>query len=284
MVPYKNIIAISDEAEERVEIIEESDCIGGAAWSRYHYLSSSPLIISSKVMGNFTRYMLKVGESRLKLTPPFPSAGIESIFVRDTTIEITYVGLGGGGVGATICRALAEDVLEYDVTDAGGSKMSRGTITLPKRKRVIIGVDDTDTTEEGATWSLAHNICRRVDDKDARYVSHSIVQLYPVEAKTQNCVATVVEFACTDDPSGSFRRLLQRYTLSDETGMAVLSKFDAKKMEEFGKRCKKMEVRKEEAIKVAEENGVILEMDKRGIIGAVAAIPYFARPEASIVL
>jgi methanogenesis imperfect marker protein 11 len=220
----------------------------------------------------------------LKLTPPFPSAGIESIFVRDTTIEITYVGLGGGGVGATICRALAEDVLEYDVTDAGGSKMSRGTITLPKRKRVIIGVDDTDTTEEGATWSLAHNICRRVDDKDARYVSHSIVQLYPVEAKTQNCVATVVEFACTDDPSGSFRRLLQRYTLSDETGMAVLSKFDAKKMEEFGKRCKKMEVRKEEAIKVAEENGVILEMDKRGIIGAVAAIPYFARPEASIVL
>jgi len=55
---------------------------------------------------------------------------------------VTYAGLGGGGVGATMCRALARDVIDYDLTPAGGSKMSRGTLTLPKRSRVIIGVDD----------------------------------------------------------------------------------------------------------------------------------------------
>ena len=97
-----------------------------------------------------------------------------------------------------MCRALARDVIDYDLTPAGGSKMSRGTLTLPKRSRVIVGVDDTDTKDEGATWALVNNIAAMVDNNTLRYVSHAIVQLYPVKAKTKNCVATVVEFASSN--------------------------------------------------------------------------------------
>ena len=76
-------------------------------------------------------------------------------------------------------------------------------------QRVLIGVDDTDTPEEGATWTLVHNIARAVEDEQSVYLSHTIVQLFPVPYRTKNCVSIVVEFATTDtgaltDGSGNF--------------------------------------------------------------------------------
>jgi len=171
--------------------------------------------------------------------------GIESVELSDDTVKVTYAGLGGGGVGATMCRALARDVIDYDLTPAGGSKMSRGTLILPKRSRVIVGVDDTDTKEEGATWSLVNNIAAMVDDKTLRYVSHAIVQLYPVKAKTKNCVATVVEFASlnANKPIRKFQELLEDYTLSDQTGMAVLNSFGAKSLVSYGDAARSVKYR-----------------------------------------
>ena len=284
IVPYDNIIAISSEEGTHLELIEQTNCYGGAAWARHHFLQSSSLIIDSKTIGNSTRYFLKTGKSKLNLVPSVSAAGIESVVVKDDTVEVTYAGLGGGGVGATACRCLAKGVLEYEMTESGGSKLSRGTITLPRSKRVIIGVDDTDTKEEGATWSLIHNIASKLDTKGARYISHSIVQLFPVKTKTQNCVSTVVEFACTKENEliRDFRELLLKETLSDETGMVVLISFDAKSLEEFGKRCKIKEVTKEDAMKISDDNNVQIEIGGRGVIGAVAGIPYFAKPSISV--
>ncbi|MDY6966544.1 MAG: methanogenesis marker protein 11 [Halobacteriota archaeon] len=286
VAPYQDILAICDEEEGRVELIEESNCYGGAAWARHHFVSSSSLIIESRTIGNTTRHLLNVGRSELNLVPTFSAAGIESVIVNDRTVEVTYAGLGGGGVGATACRALAEDVISYEMTEAGGSRLSRGTITLPRRRRVIIGVDDTDTKEEGATWSLVHNIACKVQSRKARYISHSIVQLHPVKIKTQNCVATVVEFACIEEHEiiRDFKRLLSELTLSEETGMAVLQSFDAGLLEGFAKRCKEREVSKKDAIEASNDNYVKILMEGQGIIGAIASIPYFARPVDSVKL
>jgi len=284
VVPYDNIIAICNENGTHVELIEQTNCYGGAAWARHHFLSSSSLILESKTIGNSSRYLLKTGKSRLNLVPSVSAAGIESVIIKENTVEVTYAGMGGGGVGATACRSLAKDVLKCEMTESGGSKLSRGTITLPRLKRVIIGVDDTDTTEEGATWALVHNIASKFENKNSRYISHSIVQLFPVQKKTQNCVSTVVEFACTDEHKliKNFRKHLLELTLSDETGMAVLQSFDAESLEKFGKLCKSKEVKKEDAIAASEDNNVQIEIDGLGIIGAVASLPYFGRPSESV--
>lgn len=286
VTPYKDILAICDEAGKQIDLIEENNCYGGAAWARHHFISSSPLIKECKTLGNTTRYLLDAGGSDLDLIPTFSAAGIESAIINDRTVELTYVGLGGGGVGATLCRALAEDVISYEMTEAGGSKRSRGTITLPRRRRVLIGVDDTDTKEEGATWSLVHNIACKVDDRDARYISHSIVQLHPVKIKTQNCVATVVEFACTksDELISNFKRELSELTSSEETGMVVFEGFDASSLGEYAAACKSREVSIEEARRASDESGLKILMEGRGIIGAVASIPYFAKPDDSVKL
>jgi len=286
VVVYKQIHAVVDDDAKRVELLERSSCYGGSAWARYHY-SRGPLVISSCNQGEWFRYMLNPGTADLDLVSSKRSAGIESIKVSGSEVEVTYAGLGGGGVGATLSRARAEDVLRYDATECGGGRVARGAIVLPRRERMIIGVDDTDSKTVGATWSLIHNIAQKVDRPEARYISHSLVQLFPVPTKTQNCVSTVVEFACLpgrgEGMLGDFRALLQKYTVSEQTGMAVFRDFDPSELLAFGLRCKKERVSYEDAVKVAQEAGVQIIMKGQGLIGAIAALPFNAQPDESII-
>ena len=286
VVVYKQIHAVVDDEGSRVELMERSSCYGGSAWARYHY-SNGPLVKSSRNLGEWFRYMISTGKVDLDLVSSKRSAGIESVIVKGKEVEVTYAGLGGGGVGATLSRAKAEDVLRYDVTECGGGRIARGTIVLPRRERLIIGVDDTDSKTEGATWSLIHNISCKVDRPEARYISHSLVQLFPVPTKTQNCVSTAVEFACLPGKAegmlSDFKALLKKYTVSKQTGMAVFRDFDSSSLLSFGQRCKRERVSYENALEAARENGVQIMMNGQGLIGAVAALPFSARPDESVV-
>jgi len=286
VVVYKQIHAVVDDNAGRVELLERSNCYGGSAWARYHY-SHGPLVKSSRALGEWFRYELVPGKADLDLVSSRRSAGIESVAVNGSEVAITYAGLGGGGVGATLTRARAEDVLRYDVTECGGGRIGRGTIVFPRRERMIIGVDDTDSKSDGATWTLIHNIASRVDRPEARYISHSLVQLFPVPTKTQNCVATVVEFACLPERGeamlSDFKALLRKYSVSSQTGMAVFRGYDPSSLLPFGQRCKRERVQIEDALEAARESGVQILMNGHGLIGAVAALPFCARPDESVV-
>lgn len=286
VVIYKQIHAVVDQEGKQVELMERSRCYGGSAWARYHY-SRGPLVLSSRNLGEWFRYMITTGSADLDLVSSKRSAGIESVQVQGQEVEVTYAGLGGGGVGATLSRAKADDVLRYSVTECGGGRVARGTIVLPRRERVIIGVDDTDSKTTGATWSLIHNIASKVDRPEARYISHSLVQLFPVPTKTQNCVSTVVEFACLPGKGegmlSDFKALLRKYTVSEQTGMAVFRDFDPSDLLPFGQRCKTERVQYEDALEAARMAGVQILLNGQGLIGAVAALPFCARPDESIV-
>ena len=114
----------------------------------------------------------------------FP-AGISSCVVDSSEIAVTYIGMGGGGVGAAACRSDAAGVLRSRCDESGGGKVAGSTIWLPRMQRVLIGVDDTDTPDEGATWTLVHNIAKAVEDEQSVYLSHTIVQLFPVPSRYQ---------------------------------------------------------------------------------------------------
>ncbi|WP_348530320.1 methanogenesis marker protein 11 [Methanothrix sp.] len=286
VVAYRQIHAISSPSGEMVEILERSSCYGGSAWARYHY-SKGPLVVSSRNLGEWFRYLVRTGEVDLDLISSRRSAGISSVFVKGDEVEITYTGLGGGGVGATFTRARAGDVIRSRTTEAGGGRVATGTIVVPRRERLVIGVDNTDSKTTGATWSLVHNIAEKVDRYEARYISHSLVQLFPVPTKTQNCVSTAVEFACIPgrerEMVEDFRKLLERYTVSDETGMVVCRSFDPSMLLEYAKRCRLQRVSYEDALNAARSAGLEIVMDGQGLIGAVAAVPYFAESDRSVV-
>ena len=244
IIHYPQIVAIVDDDGKQIELVEFFECTGGAMWSKLHY-AKSPLVISVRNVGQTMRYLVTPGEADLALEGSRFPAGISAVSVKGDEVLVSYVGLGGGGVGASACRSYAQGVLRCVNDPSGGGKRAGSTVWLPRRKRVLIGVDDTDTPDTGATWTLVHNIAKTVEDSSSRYISHTIVQLFPVKYRTKNCVSLVVEFASTEPArlAERFHDLLDRYTLSDATGMAVYTGFDPSPLLPFAWSVKKGEIR-----------------------------------------
>lgn len=285
VIHYPRIVAVADEFGNSVELIEFFDCIGGAMWSKRHY-AQSPLVHTVRCVGSTMRYSLETGTVDLALEGSRFPAGISSCTVEGSEIVVTYIGMGGGGVGAAACRSDARGVLRNRSDPAGGGKVAGATIWLPRMQRMLIGVDDTDTPDEGATWTLVHNIARAVEDECSIYLSHTIVQLYPVPYRTKNCVGLVAEFA-TKDPEGlvsRFHQLLEKYTLSKKTGMAIYTGFTpSEELIAYGRKVKRGEVESSLPGSIRDPNLRIV-MNGRGIVGAVAAIPFFTRYEEALEL
>jgi methanogenesis imperfect marker protein 11 len=285
IIHYPRIVALADESGRNVELIEFFDCIGGAMWSKHHY-ARSPVVKDVRCIGQTMRYLLTPGTVDLALEGSRFPAGISSCVVDKSEIVITYIGMGGGGVGAAACRSDARGVVRSRCDESGGGKVAGSTIWLPRMQRLLIGVDDTDTPDEGATWTLVHNISRAVEDEQSVYLSHTIVQLFPVPYRTKNCVSLVAEFA-TNDPGGltdRFRHLLERYTLSKKTGMAVYTGFSpSEELLEYGRNVKRGEIEPGVLGRLSDKNLRVV-MNGRGIIGAVAAIPFYTRYEEALEL
>jgi len=285
VIHYPRITAIADETAEHVELIEFFDCVGGAMWSAKHY-AQSPLVRSVRPVGATIRYLLSTGAVNLALEGSRFPAGISNVGVTGNEIAVSYIGMGGGGVGAAACRADAAGVLRSRSDESGGGKVAGSTIWLPRMGRVIIGIDDTDTPEQGATWTLVHNIAKAVADERSVYLSHTIVQLFPVPYRTKNCVALAAEFATTEPDRlvDRFHTLLERYTLSEKTGMAVYRGFEPSvQLAAFGRAVKSGEVVPGLLASLKDEHLEIV-MDGRGITGAVAALPFCTRYEEALEL
>ena len=281
-VSYKKIIAMVDEELGIVELIEEYPCPNGSQWIIYQYQRTSPLIVSAWREGNKHHFILKIDRCRLKLIPSLSAAGIERVYIENNNVHIVYAGLAGAGVGVEL-RKNAENVVDALLHEkGGGSKLGKGVVITPKMEKVIIGIDDTDTKEEGATWVLANEIGKLVEKEGiGYYIDHTIIQLYPGNPdKTQNCVSIALTFAVYPEYKYKIKDIIRKYlkekSLSDKTAMAVYYGITpSKSMKLFTYKAKKGMVSVEEARAVAMRNNIdivkIFEKDG-GIIGAVAAL------------
>jgi methanogenesis imperfect marker protein 11 len=285
IIHYPRIVALADETGSQVELIEFFDCIGGAMWSQQHY-AKSPLVKNVRCVGQTMRYLLTPGTVDLALEGSRFPAGISSCEITSSEISVTYIGMGGGGVGAAACRSYATGVLRSRCDESGGGKVAGSTIWLPRMQRLLIGVDDTDTPDDGATWTLVHNIARAVDNETSVYLSHTIVQLFPVPYRTKNCVGLVAEFATSDpeDLIKRFHNFLKKYTLSKKTGMAVYRGFTpSRDLLAFGRSVKRGEINSG-LLESLHDPDLRIIMDGRGIIGAVAAIPFYTNYKEALEL
>ncbi|WP_456418754.1 methanogenesis marker protein 11 [Methanocaldococcus infernus] len=278
---YKRVVAMVDQNLDMVEIVEEHPCPNGSEWIIYQYKKTSPLILSAWREGNKHHFVTKIGKRELNLIPSYAAAGIEEVSVKEDKVFITYSGLAGAGVGAML-RKGAENVIDVEILEeGGGSRLGRSRVITPRMEKIIIGIDDTDTKEKGATWVLAHEIGLEVEKEGyGYYLDHTIVQLYPGNPdKTQNCVSIALSFAIKPEYKYKIERfvkkLLEEKTLSDNTAMAVYyGLFPSKSMRLFSLKAKKEMVSLEEAKRVALINNISLHKitGEKGIIGAVAAL------------
>lgn len=279
VAPYKKVITMVDDG--LVEIVEYHPCVGGSEWMVYQYERSSNIVKSAKRDGNKHTYLVEIGKSDLDLKASISAAGIEKISVEGDEVKVVHAGLAGAGVGSAMCRGMAEGVKRVELYDiGGGSKVGRAAVVTPKLQKIIIGIDDTDTKEEGATWTLANNIGVELSKMGFEYIDHVTVQLYPHNPnKTQNCVAIALVFAIKQDDREKIIeetcKLLKKHTLSDKTSIAVLDGLMVpKKLREYAESAKKSMIYLDEAEKAAEEIGIqLVEVTgPEGKIGALAAL------------
>lgn len=289
IAPYKKVITMVDK--DRVELVEYHPCVAGSEWMVYQYKRTSDLVTESKRDGDRHIFQLKVGKADMELKPSYSAAGIEEVVVDDDEVKVVHAGLAGAGVGAAMCRGMAKGVKRVELYDiGGGSKVGRAAVVTPKLQKVIVGIDDTDTKEEGATWTLANNIGIELSKRGFEYLDHVTCQLYPHNPnKTQNCVAIALVFAVKpemkEEMINKICEILKRDTLSDKTAIAVMDGFDVPDvLREYGEATKKSMMTVEDAENVAKKAGVklIQVTGAPGEIGALAALGLYNDLEEAV--
>jgi methanogenesis imperfect marker protein 11 len=293
--PFERIVGVYSASENLVQIYEyhaRNACSGAAAWAVYHYKRTSALVVEARREGARDIFTLKPGKCDLNLKPSYSSAGIEAVELVEDKIHVTYAGLAGGGVGSTLCRALAKGVDGAEIhEEGGGDRLGRATLIIPMMIKIQVGVDDTDKPGAGATWSLANEIAFQVgEQKGIEYLNHTLVQLYPgTPEKTTNCVATVLTFAVAQDKLGWLKNELSRCfsedTLSKHTGVAFWSGISIPDdLLLFSNQARKSIVAIDQAKKAAKDAGIDLQTvtGERGFIGAVAGLGYAERQEEAV--
>lgn len=289
IAPYKKVLTMVDG--NKVEIVEYHPCISGSHWLLNQYLNNSELIDSAYRDGNKHVYKCHVGKAPLDLKASFNAAGIDEIVVADDEVKVTHSGLAGAGVGAGMCRGMGEGVKYIELIQVGGgSKAGKATVVTPKLNKIVIGVDDTDVKDAGATWTMAHNLGVELANEGFEYLDHIIVQLYPHNPhKTQNCVSIALTFAVEESEKEKLIdrviEILKRDTLSDKTAIAILEGLDIpEKLRKYSIATKSGMMDIETAESLAKELNIplIAVTGEQGKVGALAALGLYDDVEEAV--
>ena len=289
IAPYQKVLTMVDG--DKVEIVEFHPCISGSHWLLYQYKNNSDLIDSAYRDGNKHVYSCHIGCAPLDLKASFNAAGIDEIIVDGDEVKVTHAGLAGAGVGAGMCRGMGEGVKYIELLEeGGGSKVGRARVVTPKLEKVVIGVDDTDIKDAGATWTMAHNLGVEPKNVGFEYLDHIIVQLYPHNPhKTQNCVSIALTFAVPEDKKEELIKrtveILKRDTLSDKTAIAVLEGLEIpEKLRQYSIATKSGMMDIETAEATAKELGIdlIAVTGDQGKVGALAALGLYNDVEEAV--
>jgi len=283
----KRLITMVDEKAGRAKIYEECCAQGPVEWDAVNRLRARGVVEHVEVQGTTLIMDARIGEGEVRFGPASGETGgqaLRSLTVKGPRVETVWIGLAGASVGVGACLPQADGVekVEYlSDEQVGGGRQVEIRLTTPVHHRLVIGIDDTDTKEKGATWVLGLNLARQMPH--GLFLSHKIVQLNPhAPQKTTNCAATAVAFAVRPENLNKAvdwsKDFVAKNTLSDQTCMAVLEGLTIpKKLVRYGTQAKQTILSIHDAEHESRESGVRLYeiTGRRGSIGAVAAIGCF---------
>ena len=283
----KSFLTLVDEENGIAQIVERCSSQGPAEWDVVNRRRTGGVIDCIRMSSDMIVMDAVIGERELNFGPVSEDVGgqgIKSLRVEGDEVRTTWYGIAGASVGIGACIPQCRDVIRTEYPDdfkMGGAFRANVDIITPKMVRVIVGVDDTDTKEKGASWVTSMKL--GLECPIGRFIEHKIIQLNPkAPNKTTNCCSTAVSFAVREEEVPKLIEYVVDFvkgeTFSDDTVVTVFQGLripDA--LREFGWSCKSVLYKPEDAIRVAEENGVqiISVTGMGGVIGAVAAIGCF---------
>lgn len=275
---------IVDEKHHLARIVEKCISRGPGEWDVVNRRRTGG-VIDRIVMDGSTLVMdVTIGERELRFGPvsaDIGGQGLKAFKIEGDEVRTTWYGIAGASIGIGACIPQCRDVIRTEYPDdfkIGGGHRAHVDIITPKLVRVVIGVDDTDTKEEGATWATSLAMARECPI--GHFLEHKIIQLNPkAPNKTTNCCSTAVTFAVREDEVSALVEYcydyVKRNSYSTDAVMTVYQGLSIpEKLTDFGWSAKSVMYTVEDAVRIAEECGVqiISVTGKGGIIGAVAAI------------
>ena len=276
-----------DEENGIAQIVEVCSSRGPAEWDIVNRRRTGGIIKDIDLDGQTLIMDVDIGEKELRFGPVSANLGgqgVSSLKVEGDRVRTVWKGLAGASVGIGACIPQCPDVIETVYPDdfkLGGAHAASVEIVTPKMVRLVIGIDDTDTKDKGATWVVGMKLGRSCPY--GKFIEHKIIQLNPdAPNKTTNCCSTAISFAATEEEIPKIVEFAVDFVRKESYSEdAVVTVYKGLKipgpLSDFGWSAKTVLYERETAIKVAEENGVqiISVTGMGGVIGAVAAIGCF---------
>lgn len=283
------MFTLVDLPAKRCRVFEERTVLGAAEWAAANRRRAAGPVMDARCLGATVVTDASLGDRPGQLHaaafgPAEEGKGGEALldcYLRGKDVVTRWAGLAGAGFGLASALGLAAGVTEFraqGLEGAGGDRTVEMEVTTPGLSRLLIGIDDTDTKEAGATWALARKATEGIDDMAVLGVR--VVQLFPgVPTKTSNCVATLVEGAVApwmkEVVKIEVRDRVEKLSASHEPGLVFAEGIVFPRWGEaaaFAARARRELVTAADAGAAAHALGAQVALDGRGLIGAMAAV------------
>jgi methanogenesis imperfect marker protein 11 len=283
----KKFLVMVDERAGRAEILEQCRSRGTIEWDAMNRSRAGGAVITCAVEGAAMTIHARIGTYPVN----FGSAGdtiggqaLEGVEVNNDEVVTIWRGIAGAGVGIAACLPQAPGVIRAEYPEeedllVGGARTNHVRIVSPRYEKITIGIDDTDTKTEGATWVMALQCAEACSIPGVEFLNMRLIQLNPdVPNKTTNCVGSALNFAVLPGKVEALLEFVREYVLahthSVEAGIAYYSGIALSESEELAARVKTEILTVDQATAGAEACGIrfLVPAPTKGRIGALGAV------------
>jgi methanogenesis imperfect marker protein 11 len=283
----KKFLVMVDEQAGIAEILEQCQSRGTIEWDAMNRARARGAVITCAVEGAAMTIQARIGTYPVN----FGSAGdtiggqaLEGVEVNGDEVITIWRGIAGAGVGIAACLPQAPGVIraEYPTEEdllVGGARTNHVRIVSPRYEKITIGIDDTDTKTEGATWVMALKCAEACTIQGVEFLNMRLIQLNPdVPNKTTNCVGSALNFAVLPEKVEALLEYVREYVLththSEEAGIAWFSGITLPDTGDLATRVKTEILTVDQATAGAEACGIqfLLPVPTKGRIGALGAV------------
>jgi methanogenesis imperfect marker protein 11 len=258
----------------------------------YKFLMSTQTLIGKggRIEGNRLIYPLKQGVFK---GPPIPSIRfliLREVDIQGDTVKLVEDGIGGGKSALRLWTATADHV-EVEKTHLGKTEVHTYTSYYPILNRVVIGIDDTDTSTKGDTYLTALHIGRSIESEGyGSFIKQTVTINYPRNPfKTTNNASSAMVFhvkpSMKTELINAVIEKVQETSNSRDTGVAIFNHIDIpQQLQYYTRQCKSRMMEVSDTEYVAKTIGAqLLSFDQdRGKIGALSSIGYVNEPYKAI--
>ena len=238
--------------------------------------------------GDLSVNLYKTGQIDIDCVPTLVPTCISGVEITEESVILSVKAIGGGPELVRIITSGCKRRVEEPMNGGG---VSFG-VEYPLYRKVVIGLDDTDSAVKGATFVTALRIAGILEKivKDTKFLRLTLSLNWPKNPeKTTNNASSALVFATKPEREeeliNQFTKLATKYTISKDTGMAVMKKVLAPDpLINYARKVKSVYVDVTEAFRISKQVGVeaIPITGEKGLVGALSATGLVDNPGEAI--